>query len=73
MSLLTKEAAGAKVSTVFKHNLQTWQAEKFLNFIVWFFVKYFTTFLSIKNTNKQESMDLFLEISCATKVDQKKS
>ena len=56
MSLLTKEAAGAKVSTVFKHNLQTWQAENFLNFIVGFFVKYVTTFLSleysIKSTNK---------------------
>ena len=33
MSLLTKEAAGAKVSTVFKRNLQTWEAENFLNFI----------------------------------------
>ena len=44
MSLLTKEAAGAKVSTVFKHNLQTWQAEKLLNFIVGLVVKYFTAF-----------------------------
>ena len=63
MSLLTKEAAGAKVSSVFKHNLQTWQAENFLNFIVGFFVKYFTTFLSlvysIKSTNKQDIMDFF--------------
>ena len=53
MSLLTKEAAGAKVSTVFKHNFQTWQVDNFLNFIVGFFVKYFTTFLSLEYSIKK--------------------